>query len=74
MSDIGSSIKAEIRDGALHITIPLADVPTRSSTGKSMIVASTGGFQRTDAKVGGTAVSVSVNAIVKAPLRGAPGR
>jgi len=44
----------------LVIEIPL-QAPAPSTTGRSMIVASTRGFVGTDAKVNGRNISVSVN-------------
>ena len=48
----------------LVIELPL-QTPTLSTTGRSMIVASTRGFVASDAKVDGRNVSVSVNAVIK---------
>ena len=48
------------------IRVPL-QTPTPSSSGKTLIVGSTGGFYQSDAKdpVSGKVISVSVNATVK---------
>jgi len=48
----------------LVIEIPL-QAPAPSTTGRSMIVASTRGFAGTDAKVNGRNISVSLNAVIK---------
>jgi hypothetical protein len=57
-------MQTEIKNGNLIITMPLGE-PRLSSTGKSSIVASTGGFVKTDQKTNGRPLSVSVNAIIK---------
>ena len=59
----GTPATAEVSNGNLVITIPL-NAPRPSSTGKSRIVASTGGFCGTDAQVEGKKVNVSVNATI----------
>ncbi len=56
----------EVKDGKLVITLPLQP-PTRSKTGRSLIVATTSGFQRSTAKVEGHEIAVSVNACI--PLK-----
>jgi hypothetical protein len=60
-------MKATIENKELVIRIPL-QAPVASNSGKSMIVASTGGFATTDAVEPGTkkTISISVNAIIKA--------
>lgn len=55
----------EIVDGALVITLPLEKKPRPSASGNTLLVASTGGFTRTDVEVDGRPVSVSVNATIK---------
>ena len=57
------SAKATVKGNTLHIEIPL-ETPRASKSGKSQIVASTGGFTSTTANVEGKAVRVSVNAII----------
>ncbi len=47
----------------LVIRIPTHN-PELSKSGKSYIVAGTGGFTKTEATINGKAVSVSVNAII----------
>lgn len=59
-------MNVEVKDGKLVITLPLQP-PTRSKTGRSLIVATTSGFQRSTAKYEGSEISVSVNACI--PLR-----
>ena len=58
--------KVTVENNELVIRLPL-EKPRLSSSGKTMIVAGTGGFAVTEAKcpVTGKAISVSVNATVK---------
>ena len=56
---------AEIKGNKLVITLDLNDHPTLSSTGKSYLIASSGGWQRTDAKLGDQTVSINVTANIK---------
>lgn len=58
-------MKAEIKGNELILTLPLQS-PTLSKSGKTLIVAGTGGFVATTAAVDGKPVRVSVNAIVGA--------
>ena len=51
--------------GNLVLTLPMQS-PAPSKSGKTMIVATTGGFVPTAAEVNGAQVSVSVNATIKA--------
>ncbi len=60
-------MRAEIMENELVIVIPLEKEPRLSSTGKTLIVASSCGFARTDAVIGGKNVAVSVNAVVRVP-------
>ena len=57
-------MKATIKDNVLHLEIPMG-TPHASRTGKTTIVASTHGNVKTDAKVNGKQLTVSVNAYVK---------
>ena len=57
-------MKAEVKGKLLIIEIEL-ESPTLSSSGKSMVVASTHGFVKTSAVVDGKEVSLSINAIIK---------
>jgi len=52
-----------VENGNLIIRIPLQD-PKPSKTGKTLLVASTGGFQKTTAEVDGKPVTVGVNAFI----------
>lgn len=56
-------LTVSIKNGVMTITLPVAERP--SSSGKSTIVASTGGFQATATQHNGKPIQVSVNAIVK---------
>lgn len=59
-------MKAEInKNNELIITIKLNTPPKLSSSGKTYVVASSGGFKGTTAEVDGKCVSVSVNATVE---------
>jgi len=55
-------MKAEIRNDELVITLPIA--PRTSKSGKSLVVASTGGNKPTTCKYDGKPVIVGVNAYI----------
>lgn len=55
-----------IEKGELIIRLPLNKTPKPSSTGKSLVVASTGGNVTTAVQVDGKSVVVGVNAYIKA--------
>ena len=57
-------MKAEIKDGQLIITIPIND-PRPSASGKTLVVATSGGNQATAAVVNGKPVIVGVNAYIQ---------
>lgn len=57
-------MKAFVKDGQLILVMPLQS-PTPSSTGKTLIVANSRGYQKTEAQVDGATVSVSVTALIK---------
>lgn len=59
-------MKVQIKGSDLVITIP-ADVKNlkASKSGKTLMVAATGGFQETDLKVNGKPVYVNLNAFIK---------
>ena len=59
---IGQNIQLEVKDGKAIITIDLAHRGGLSSSGKSIIVASTGG----NVPIPGTDVILGLNAYVKA--------
>jgi hypothetical protein len=58
-------VKVEIIAGNLVITIPM-QTPTPSSTGKTLVVASSHGNTVTSATVNGKPVTVGLNAYIKA--------
>lgn len=58
-------MKVEIKDGNLIITIPM-QTPTPSSTGKTLVVASSRGNVKTDAMVNGKPVTIGLNAYIPA--------
>jgi hypothetical protein len=57
-------MKVEVKDNNLVITIPMQK-PAPSSSGKTMIVATTGGNQATEATVNGKNITVGLNAYYK---------
>jgi hypothetical protein len=57
-------MKVEITNNALVITLPIGTVRP-SSSGKTLIVATTGGFVPTTAEYDGKPIAVSVNATVR---------
>ncbi len=58
-------MKATIKNDTLHIEIPL-QTPTPSKSGKTKIVASSGGNVTTSALVDGKPVTIGLNAYIKA--------
>lgn len=56
-------MKATVENNVLIIEIPL-NTPRPSSSGKTLIVASTSGFMISTAEVDGKNVSISVNATI----------
>ncbi len=58
------ALKVEIRDKKLYIEIDLEE-PTPSSSGKTLVVASTHGNTVTDAQVNGKPVTIGLNAYIK---------
>ena len=57
-------MKVRIENGVLILEIPVQDPPRPSKTGKTLIVASSGGNQATAATVDGKAVIVGFNAYI----------
>lgn len=57
-------MEATIKDNKLIVTIPLND-PRPSSSGKTLVVASSSGGKKTGAKVNGQEVSVNITAWIK---------
>jgi hypothetical protein len=57
-------LTATIEDGFLVIRVPLNPTPTRSATGKTLVVASSHGNKQTELEVEGKPVFVGVNAYI----------
>ena len=57
-------MKATIENGELVIRIPVQDPPRPSKTGKTLIVATSGGNVATTANVDGKPVIVGLNAYI----------
>lgn len=55
---------ATIEDGYLIIRVPLNPTPTRSATGKTLVVASSHGNKQTELEIDGKPVFVGVNAYI----------
>jgi hypothetical protein len=62
-------MKATIENGELVIRLPLYKTPVLSSSGKTLVVATSHGNQKTDAVVNGQSVLVGVNAYISRPTR-----
>jgi hypothetical protein len=60
-------VKVSIENGELVIRLPLNRPPVPSSSGKTLVIASTRGNQRTDALLDGRPVIVGVTAYVAKP-------
>lgn len=58
------AMKVEIKDNKLYIEIDL-ETPTPSSSGKTLVVASTRGNTVTTAQVEGKPVTIGLNAYIK---------
>ncbi len=59
------ALKVEQKDNKLYIEIDL-EKPTRSTSGKTLVVASTRGNVVTDVTVEGKPVTIGINAYIKA--------
>lgn len=57
-------MQAVIENGTLVIRIPM-QTPSPSSTGKTLIVATSGGTKATTAMVNGKPVTIGLNAFIK---------
>lgn len=57
-------MKVTIEKNELVIRIPMQK-PTPSATGKTLVVATSRGNQKTDAKIDGKEITVGVNAYIK---------
>ncbi len=62
-------MKAAIERDELVIRLPLNKPPVPSASGKTLVIASTRGNQRTEAVLDGQPVVVGVNAYIAKPAR-----
>jgi hypothetical protein len=62
-------MKVTIEGGELVIRLPLHNPARPSVSGKTLVVASTRGNQRTEAVIDGQPVTVGVNAYIPRPAR-----
>ena len=62
-------MKVSIDKGELVIRLPVNQPPVPSASGKTLVIASTRGNQRSDAVVDGQPVIVGVNAYIARPAR-----
>jgi hypothetical protein len=60
-------VKATIENGELVIRLPLNKTPVPSTTGKTLVIATSRGNQKTDAVINGQTVVVGVNAYIARP-------
>ncbi len=65
MTATAKKLTASIEDGYLVIRVPLNPTPIRSSTGKSLVVASTHGNKQTDLEIDGKPVILGLNAYIQ---------
>lgn len=63
MSNIKVTVEKEGNVDVLQVRIPL-QAPAPSATGKTLVVAKTGGFYKSDAKVGGKEIGLNLTATV----------
>jgi hypothetical protein len=64
MTATPKKLTAIIEDGYLVIRVPINPTPTRSATGKTLVVASSHGNKQTELEIDGKPVFVGVNAYV----------
>jgi hypothetical protein len=62
-------MKATIENGELVIRLPLNKTPVLSTSGKTLVIASTHGNQKTDAVINGQPIVIGVNAYIARPTR-----
>jgi hypothetical protein len=62
-------MKVTIEGGELVIRLPLHSPPVLSASGKTLVIASTRGNQRTEAVIDGQPVTVGVNAYIPRTAR-----
>jgi hypothetical protein len=65
MTETAKKLTAAIEDGFLVIKVPMNPTPTRSATGKTLVVASSHGNKETEVVVQGKPVFIGVNAYIK---------
>jgi hypothetical protein len=58
------AIVTEIKGNKLVVTADLDESPSPSSSGKTLLIVNSGGFNRTDLKYLGKPVSVSITATI----------
>ena len=64
MTATTQKLTVAIEDGCLVIRVPLNRTPTRSATGKTLVVVSSHGNKETDVLIEGKPVVVGVNAYI----------
>ena len=64
MTATPKKLTASIEDGYLVIRVPLNPTPTRSSSGKTLVVASSHGNKQTELEIDGKPVFVGANAYI----------
>ncbi len=64
MNATAKKLTAAIEDGYLVIRVPLNVTPTPSSSGKTLVIASSHGNKQTDLEIDGKPVIVGVNAYI----------
>ena len=64
MNAQAKKLTATVEDGYLVIRVPLNPMPTRSSSGKTLVVASSHGNKQTDLEIEGKPVIVGCNAYI----------
>jgi len=62
-------MKVTVEGGELVIRLPLHRPPVPSASGKTLVIASTRGNQKTEAVVDGQHVVIGVNAYIPRPAR-----
>jgi len=62
-------MKATIENGELIIRLPLNKTPVPSTSGKTLVIASTHGNQKTEAVVNDQPVIIGVTAYIARPAR-----
>lgn len=58
-------MKAKIKDGVLHLELPLNPNPPSSKSGKTLIIYTTSGFTQLKDQFDNKTVSLSINATIK---------